>query len=295
MGLLRSIKVGARSIEVGAKRFVIDARWFANRTVTKWSDPCAVAFCDAIAAGGFNFDELINVAPSLNVIYVTVPKVASTRIRQTLAAAVGRHSISLNPRRTRRFRGPFGPRSMTPAAFPKLATDPKALRFSFVRNPYARAVSCWPDKFRGKPLVPGDVFIDAYLAGKQEIDADLPAGPDRTLTFSDFVTYAGAFATRRVDGHLQTQDSILAMPGIALEFVGRIERYSEDIMRVLDHIAARSDIRHDATKPVNSSRHGPWADYYTPELRDRVYRVYECDFDRFRYPRAVTEEGHGVS
>jgi hypothetical protein len=274
-----------RPIEVGAKQFVTDARWFGSRLVAKWSHPCAVKFYDAIAAGGFEFDELINVVPSLSVIYVTVPKVASTRIRQTLAAAVGRHTMSLNAGRRRRFRGPQGPRSMTLAAFHKLATDPKTLRFSFVRNPYARAVSCWADKLQGKPLVPGDDFVNGYLARRQEIDADLPAGPDRTLSFSDFVTYAGAFANRRVDAHLQTQDGILAMPGIALEFVGRIERFSEDIVRVLDHIAATNGIRGDAANPVNPSRHGPWADYYTPELRERVYRAYERDFDRFQYPR----------
>jgi hypothetical protein len=274
-----------RPLEVGVKQFVIDACWFGSRVVAKWSDPCALAFYDAIAAAGFEFDELINVAPSLGVIYVTVPKVASTRIRQTLAEAVGRHTISLHPSRRRRFRGPQGPRSMTLAAFHALATDPKTLRFSFVRNPYARAVSCWADKLQGKPLVPGDDFVNGYLARKQEVDADLPAGPDRTLSFSDFVTYAGAFANRRVDAHLQAQDDILAMPGIALDFVGRIERFPEDIVRVLDHIGAANGVRGGAANPVNPSKHGPWSDYYTPELRDRLYRAYERDFDRFQYPR----------
>ena len=274
-----------RPLEVGAKQFVTGARWFGSRMAAKWSAPCAVAFYDAMSADGFEFEELINVVPSLGVIYITVPKVASTRIRQTLAAAVGRHTVSLNPGRRRRFRGPQGPRSMTLASFHMLATDPKTLRFSFVRNPYARAVSCWADKLQGKPLVPGDDFVNAYLARRQEIDADLPAGRDRTLSFSDFVTYAGAFANRRVDAHLQAQDDILAMPGIALDFVGRIERFSQDIVRVLDHIAATNGIRGDAANPVNPSRHGPWADYYTPELRDRIYRAYERDFDRFEYPR----------
>jgi hypothetical protein len=261
-----------RPLEVGAKNFVTGARWFGSRVVAKWSDPCAVEFYDAIAAGGFEFDELINVVPSLRVMYVTVPKVASTRIRQTLAAAVGRRMISLRPGRRRRFRGPQGPRSMKLAAFHTLATDPKTLRFSFVRNPYARAVSCWADKLQGKPLVPGDDFVDAYLARKQEINADLPAGPDRTLSFSDFVTYAGAFANRRVDAHLQAQDDILAMPGIALDFVARIERFPERIVRVLDHIGAANGIRGDAANPVNPSKRGPAraARPHLPGLRARL-------------------------
>jgi hypothetical protein len=273
-----------RPLEVGTKQLLTGARWFGSRLIANWSDPSAVEFYDTMAAGGFEFDNLVNVAPLLGVIYIAVPKAASTRIKMTLAEAVGRHSVSLDSGRRRRFRGPQGPRSMSLAAFHRLATNPSTLRFSFVRNPYARAVSCWADKLQAKPLVPGDDYVEAYLVRRQEIDADLPAGSDQTLSFADFVTYATAFADSRVDAHLQSQDDILAMPGIALDLVGRIERFSDDISRVLDHIGAVNGIRGNAVVPINPSRHGPWIDYYTPALRDRVYRAYERDFDRFGYP-----------
>jgi Sulfotransferase family len=278
MGLLRPI-------EIGLRQFLTRTRWVGNRLVSGWSDPSAVDFYDTIAAHGFEFDNLIKLVPSLGVIYIVVPKVASTRIKLTLAEAVGRRSIQFG-RRQRRFRGPRGPSSMTLGAFHRLATNPKTLRFSFVRNPYARAVSCWADKWQGKLLVPGDDFVDGYLRHKHQIDADLPAGPEHTLSFADFVTYASALANRRLDAHLQAQYDILAMPGIKLDFVGRIERFSEDIVPVLDHIGAVNGIRSNAVDPVNPSRHGPWADYYTPALRDRIYRAYERDFDLFQYPRA---------
>lgn len=51
---------------------------------------------------------------------------------------------------------------MTKSSFYRLTTDAGMLRFSLVRNPYARAVSCWADRYRGKPLVPGDPFTDIY-------------------------------------------------------------------------------------------------------------------------------------
>ncbi len=45
----------------------------------------------------------------------------------------------------------------------------------------------------------GDSFIDAYLAIRHEIDTELPAGPDRTLSFADFVVFAAATAKVRHD------------------------------------------------------------------------------------------------
>jgi hypothetical protein len=62
-----------------------------------------VEFCDALGSDYSTLNELIKVVPTLGVIYVVVPKAASTRIKLTLAKAVGRHSISLLPRRRRRF------------------------------------------------------------------------------------------------------------------------------------------------------------------------------------------------
>src|SRR5262249_50932681 len=173
------------------------------------------------------------------------------------------------------------PRSMTRSWFYGLATNPATLRFSFVRNPYARAVSCWADKFRGKPLVSGDPFVDLYLARRHEIAPELPAGADRMLAFPAFVIFLAALANSRCDTHVQVQDDILSMPGIALDHVGRVESFAEDFVRVLDHLGADETLRREAALPINESRHEDWTSYYTPDVADLVYRTYECDFDRF--------------
>ena len=127
-----------------------------------------------------------------------------------------------------------------------------------------------------------------HLARRQDIAPELPAGPDRTLTFAEFVVFLAAVATSRCDIHFQTQDDILSMPGIALDFVGKVETFAQDFARVLEHLGASETLRHEATLPMNESHHDHWASYYTHELADRIYRAYECDFDRFAYPRAYT-------
>jgi hypothetical protein len=271
-----------RPIEVRAKQL----SWIATEPLVDLFDPAAAAFYARLVSLAYEPDALLNVLPAQRLLYVAVPKAASTRIRQTLARAGGRRILSLKPSRRLRYSGPHGPRSMTKSSFFRLATNPDTLRFSFVRNPYARAVSCWADKFRGKPLVSGDPLIDLYLARRKDIAPELPAGSDRTLAFCDFVIFLAAVANSRCDIHFQVQDDILSMPGIALDLIGKVESFAQDFSRILDHLGADETLRREAVVPLNESRHDDWSQYYTPEVADLVYRAYECDFDRFAYPRA---------
>ena len=73
------------------------------------------------------------------------------------------------------------------------------------------------------------------------------------------------------------------MPGIELNFVGRVESFTEDFTRVLDHVQASDALRADAVKPLNASDEVDWPNYYSTELANRVYKTYELDFDRFQY------------
>lgn len=272
-----------RPIEARVKQL----SWIATEPLVNFFDPAAAVFYERLVSGGYEPDLLLNVLPAHRLLYVVVPKAASTRIRQTLARVAGRRIRSLKPSRRLQFSGPHGPRSMTKGSFFRFATNPATLRFSFVRNPYARAVSCWADKFRGKPLVAGDYFVDLYLAVRGELVPGLPAGTDRTLTFADFVVFLAAVANSRCDIHFQVRDDILSMPGIELDFVGKVESFARDFARVLDHVDADAEVRGEAAAPVNESSHDHWPAYYTPKLADRIYRAYERDFDRFAYPRAL--------
>jgi hypothetical protein len=279
-----------RPIEVGAKRLWTNGAWFATMAVAALREPPAAAFCRKLEAEAFHAYDLVRVLPSHGVIYLVVPKAASTRIRTILAVIGGRHSRRFKASQQPKFREPQGLRSMTVRSFYHLAISPKSFRFSFVRNPYARLLSCWANKFEGKPLVlglPGSPEVDDYLARRAQIDRTLPAGTDQMLSFEQFTIFAAASAHSRNDPHLMAQDDLLSVPGITLDFVGRMESFNADFARVLDRLRASDQIRRDALVPVNPSQHRHWSDYYTPDLADRIYRAYECDFDRFGYPRSL--------
>jgi Sulfotransferase family len=276
-----------RPIEVGAKQLWTNGLWNISMKVAAWREPVAAKFYRKLEAEAYAPDYLINVLPKHDLIYVVVPKAGSTRIRATLSAIVGRYSLQLKPKRWGMLRGPQGPRSMTARSFYRLATSPRTLRFSFVRNPYDRLLSCWANIYRGKALIPGDPQIEIYLAMRQSIDSTLPAGADRTLSFEDFVTFAVANANMCNDVHLQSQDAITTLPGISLDFIGRMESFNKDFTRVLDHLDAGENIRNEALVRLNPSDHGRCSEYYSAQLADRIYRAYERDFDRFNYPRAL--------
>jgi hypothetical protein len=276
-----------RPIEVKAKQLWTDGRWLGSMLVATWREPVAVEFCRRLEGGAFRPYDLVRVLPSHDIIYLMVPKVASTRIRATLGAIGGRYSRRLMPSQWGRVREAQGPRSMTVRSFYPLASSPTTFRFSFVRNPYARLLAVWASTYQDQPLLPGIPSIDDYLTKREHIDKTLPVGADKTLSFEQFVNFATASLNLRHDQHLLPQDDLLSVPGIALDFIGRLESFNSDFALVLDRLGASEEIRREALVPLNSSRHSHWSDYYTPSLADRVYRTYERDFDRFCYRRAL--------
>jgi hypothetical protein len=277
-----------KPIEAWVKQRWVDGNWNASVMMAKWLEPSAIEFYNRLENEAFRPGHLVRVLPTHGVIYLMVPKAASTRIRATLGAIGGRHSRRLKPSQWGKAREVQGLRSVGVRTFYHLATSPTSFRFTFVRNPYARLLSFWASKFQNEPLVSGQPQIDDYLARRESIDRALPAGADKTLSFEDFVTFAATSANSRQNQHLQLQDDILSVPGIPLDFIGRMESFNPDFTYVLDRLGASEEIRREALVPLHSSRHRHWSEYYTPQLAERIYRAYERDFDRFKYPRSLS-------
>ena len=264
-------------LEDGARRLIVGRR-----------DPESYKFYQQLLTGGFAPNTHIDVLPNQRVIYVCVPKNASTRIKMTLSALLGRTVRSEWEAHKRKLSGLKSPKRVGLTVFHRLAADPLALRFAFVRNPYARLVSCWLNKFCEVPLIAANPSIDSYLGWRQQNDQSFPAGPTKTLSFNEFANFATITAHDRVDAHWHYQTGLLAMPGIELNLVGKVESFSWDFMRVLDHVQANDALRADAVKAANASGNSDWRSYYTTELANRVYKAYESDFDLFQYPRILT-------
>ena len=256
-----------KPVEVWVKQRWAEGTWNASVTMAKWLEPSAIEFYNRLEDEAYLPDHLVRVLPKHGVIYLMVPKAASTRIRTTLGAIGRRYSRRLKPRYWGESREAQGLRSIGVRSFYHLATSPTSFRFTFVRNPYARLLSYWASRFENEPLVPGQTEVDDYLARRGQMDWALPVGADKTLSFEDFVTFAAASANSRQNQHLQLQDDILSVPGISLDFIGRMESFNADFTYVLDRLGASEQVRREALVPVHSSRHRHWSEYYTPSSR----------------------------
>lgn len=232
-------------------------------------------------------DRHIDVLPAHRLIYVCVPKSGSSTVKRILCALIGSGATSIERVHKRKYSCLKSPTLVGLMEFRRLAADPRTLRFSFVRNPYARLVSAWADKFQNKPLVSDDSFVEQYRTFRCNGGSSSAGCADRPSTFEEFVEFAENTARSGVNAHWQLQDDILAAAPLKLDFIGKLENFQSDIIRVLDHVRASPELRELINIRMNASRHRPWASYYSAELADRVYRIYERDFDRFKYPRRI--------
>jgi hypothetical protein len=284
----------ARRAERAVRPHLRQLRWQVQKSLLAITNPAALRFFREVMDQAYLPDDLIDVVPQLRLIYLAVPKAASSRIRSNLAAMLGHDTVSgwrsdENWRvHDRRASGLNAPRHCV-VQFHRLATDPEALRFTFVRNPYTRLLSCWADQYRDRPLVPGYGRVEVYLAHRARVDPSLPSGSGATLSFADFVRFTCASAEWRIDKHWQVQSDIIDVKGLTFDLIGKTESFATDFLPVLDHVGASEKIRAASLPPLHTSTRRSSADYYTPELADLVHRAYERDFDAFAYPRAVPE------
>jgi len=245
--------------------------WF---DATGWADPPARAFYDRLRREGYDPAAHIDVVPQLRILYIAVPKAATSTIKALLGSLMGHDVRTPREAHKRRLSGLPGPAQMSRRKFFEIATGADAFRFSFVRNPYDRLVSGWLDKYKDKPLRNGDAFAQLYLASH-------PSQAE-TLSFPEFIFWAADTATARLNAHWQLQDDLVSMPGIKLHHIGKVENFDADIQPLL----ARTGL--PATKQnLNVTDAAGRRDLYTPELAALVYRAYERDFARFRYPREL--------
>jgi chondroitin 4-sulfotransferase 11 len=206
-------------------------------------------------------------------IYVQVPKVASTSIKAALLPLFPEiepeDDISAEGASHRAFRG-------TDAMINKRALmsglEPGGqyrdyFRFSFVRNPWDRLLSCYRSKVARRVVLKTEEFE----GGK--VYAGMP--------FREFAEVVCRTPDNDADPHFCSQSAFLCHPagGMVVDFVGRFERLAEDFREVSRRLDASLVLPH--ANPRNPGRH--YRDFYDSALAEMVGNRYREDIERFGY------------
>lgn len=146
-------------------------------------------------------------------------------------------------------------------------------KFSFVRNPYERLVSCYVNKYvTPKKKFAGqkqELYMDKYLFGYIRNPKD----------FSEFVKKVCKIPPRLEEQHFQQQYHLLydRHGNCLVDYVGNYENIQEDFECI------RQKFNLKPLPHYNKSEKGNWMDYYTLETAELVYKKYKKDFETFGY------------
>ncbi|MBP7001775.1 sulfotransferase family protein [Amaricoccus sp.] len=199
-------------------------------------------------------------------VYLRVPKAANSTVFRALAERFPEPGVSLDDLAAAKTR-------VTHLGDLRLRDLP-ALRgyliFTVVRDPYARTLSAYLNKFRE-----GDKHLDRF--------GERVAGFDGgRVSFRGFCRYLAAGGEAE-NAHWMRQTRITGLAD-RLDIVGRVETLDADLARILAAIGAPGGAVERAGPPPTGAT-ARIAEHYDAETRRIVEAVYAADFAAFGYPR----------
>lgn len=200
-------------------------------------------------------------APEHRFIYFRVPKSANSTVVMSLATAMGAAPRDHGGARAKR-----AGNAVLRLALGLPAKLAECYKFTFVRDPYARALSAYLDKIAtGNPEFLGIIGLQG-----------------RSLSFADFLQRLDdGYLTANI--HWAPQADVIALPPARLDFVGRVETLEPDLARVMERIFGPAGHRMVRRTEGVRSASRRLADFYGSAERRLVRKLYARDFELF-YP-----------
>lgn len=148
----------------------------------------------------------------------------------------------------------------------------KYRRFCFVRNPWSRLASCYRDQVLKRRARNQPFFLGQY----SHVDF-------ANMAFAEFVRFVAATSERNSNHHFRSQHYFLC--GGKMDFIGRYERFGEDLERVVSCYRLPARFAAYAPRRINAGGKMPadYRSYYDDETRMLVAQRYARDIDLFGY------------
>lgn len=207
-----------------------------------------------------------------NIIYLNNPKVGCSTIKtnlwnilapKTLKAGSGVHDIKGSPFSN---------------ALPVKDWVASANIFTFVRNPFTRAVSAYLNKIERRNDASWNRFADRYGLAK-----------DSNISFATFIDIISSNPAETLDPHWRPQHINLMYPFVRPNFTGYLEEMDAQLPQVLsrflnrpvDNTPRRNQHKTDANERAQT--------YFSdPEVLRMFMDLYDPDFSYFGYSTDIT-------
>lgn len=218
-------------------------------------------------------EYLANVSAGRRYFYLNNPKVASSTILFVLQTAERRGVSPSFEELHDRSKSPLRPLSKLPCPLETVLTSGMYFRFTYVRNPFTRALSCYLDK-----MVQNN-------GERKRLAPELGFAEDYHPTFREFLEAVQRQPDERRDIHWMTQSLLLQLNTIQYDFIGRFESFSSSFPRVLERINVPPEYFSSADKrsrhPTNSA--SKLQEYIGEPAKKLILTIYESDFKALAY------------
>lgn len=157
----------------------------------------------------------------------------------------------------------------------RVLTSDDFFRFTFVRNPYSRLLSCYLDRIR-----PGNT--KPY----RELVSAIEKGPDYSPTFSEFIETICSQSIKKQNNHWRVQFYDAMCNVLNYHYIGKQESFSEDFNNVHQKIFGYlppPDTLNVNASPSKTAASSRIEEFWTPNLKRLVAEKYQEDFDFFGY------------
>lgn len=205
--------------------------------------------------------------PQLNLIYLSITKTGNSSIKSMLLDKVDvkydkDEYLTIHRKSNDTFQ-----RITTK----EITENKDAFKFSVVRNPFDRLVSCYKNK----------ILEEEYLPIQEGFGKIFYKG----MPFEEFVIKVCKIPDIFSDRHFRSQYSYLYYKDkLIVDYLGKFENLEEDLSYIIDKYKL------EAVPHINkSSIKSDYRDYYTPELVRMVYKRYEDDIIKFNYQKEFQE------
>ncbi len=190
-----------------------------------------------------------------NAIYFKIPKVANTSLRSTFRKVT---DLKLLPYK----------RSLNEKEYDRF------FKFSFVRNPFDRLVSCYAEKIIGHKTPYGENQIDATFFRYNKFYSDMP--------FEEFVKAVCSIPDEIADFHFRSQyKSLTNKQGkFIVDFIGRFENLKEDYKKVFRILGVKNPPKLEHRR---KSKRKHYREYYNEETKNLIKKRYKKDLEFFGY------------